>query len=98
MSTGPPVSRPIPELTQRRLVVLWGAERQHVMTSHPIGNLASNLEEKRLQLIEKLVGDASISADMLKELATVQTALTALREAIDEHGPRMGWGSDQELA
>jgi hypothetical protein len=24
--------------------------------------------------------------------------LMAVREAIDEHGPRMGWGSDHELA
>jgi hypothetical protein len=68
------------------------------MISHPIRILASNLEDKRLQLIEKLAKDTSMSADAMKELATVQTALTAVREAIDEHGPRMGWGSDQELA
>jgi hypothetical protein len=68
------------------------------MTSHPIRILASNLDDKRLQLIEKLATDKSISADVTKELATVQAALTAVREAIDEHGPRMGWGSDQELA
>jgi hypothetical protein len=68
------------------------------MTSHPIRILASNLENRRLQLIEKLASDTSMSADAMKELATVQTALTAVREAIDEHGPRMGWGSDQELA
>jgi hypothetical protein len=70
-------------------------------TSHPISILASNLDDKRLQLIEKLATtttDKSISADVMKELATVQAALTAVREAIDEHGPRMGWGSDQELA
>jgi Enoyl-(Acyl carrier protein) reductase len=87
-----------PELTHPRLVVLWGAEREHMMTSHPVRNLASNLEEKRLQLIEKLASDASMSADAMKELATVQAALAAVREAIDEHGPRMGWGSDHELA
>jgi hypothetical protein len=69
-----------------------------MMTSHPVRNLASNLEEKRLQLIEKLASDASMSADAMKELATVQAALAAVREAIDEHGPRMGWGSDHELA
>jgi hypothetical protein len=68
------------------------------MTSHPIRILASNLENRRLQLIEKLASDTSMSADAMKEPATVQTALTAVREAIDEHGPRMGWGSDQELA
>jgi hypothetical protein len=62
-------------------------------TSHPISILASNLDDKRLQLIEKLATDKSISADVMKELATVQAALTAVREAIDEHGPRMGWGS-----
>jgi hypothetical protein len=69
-----------------------------MMTSHPIRILASNLENKRLQLIEKLASDTSMSADAMRELATVQTALTAVREAIDENGPRMGWGSDQELA
>jgi len=68
------------------------------MTSHPIRILASNLDDKRLQLIEKLATDKSISADVTKELATVQAALTAVREAIDEHGSRTGWGNDQELA
>ena len=58
-----------------------------MMTSHPVRNLASNLEEKRLQLIEKLASDASMSADTMKELATLQTALTAVREALDEYGP-----------
>jgi hypothetical protein len=67
-------------------------------TSHPIRILASNLDDKRLQLIEKLATDKSIPADVTKELAIVQAALTAVREAIDEHGPRMGWGSDRELA
>jgi hypothetical protein len=69
-------------------------ERHTTMTtSHPISILASNLDDKRLQLIEKLATDKSISADVMKELATVQVALTAVREATDEHGPRMGWGS-----
>ena len=68
------------------------------MTTHPIRALETALDDKRLQLIEKLATDKSISADMTKELATIQAALTAVREAIDEHGPRMGWGSDQELA
>jgi len=64
-------------------------------TSHPISILASNLDDKRLQLIEKLATttDKSISADVMMELATVQAVLTAVREAVDEHGPRMGWGS-----
>jgi hypothetical protein len=44
------------------------------MTSHPIRILASNLEDKRLRLIEKIATDASMSADAMKELATVQTA------------------------
>jgi hypothetical protein len=44
---------------------------------HPIRILASNLDDKRLQLIEKLATDKSISADVTKELATVQAALTA---------------------
>jgi hypothetical protein len=79
--------------------LLWSANRKAtIMTSHPIRILASNLENERLQLIEKLASDTLMSADAMKELATVQTALTAVREAIDEHGPRMGWGSDQELA
>jgi hypothetical protein len=73
-------------------------EKATLMTSHPIRILASNLEDKRLRLIEKIATDASMSADAMKELATVQTALMAVREAIDEHGPRMGWGSDHELA
>jgi hypothetical protein len=46
---------------------------------HPIRILASSLDDKRPQLIEKLVTDTSISADVTKELATVQAALTAVR-------------------
>jgi hypothetical protein len=57
----------------------FGSEKA---TPHPIRNLA-NLEEERLQL----GGDASMSAHAMKELATVQPALTAIRETIDEYGP-----------
>jgi hypothetical protein len=53
-----------------------------MMTSHPIRTLESALDDKRLQLIEKLATDKSISADAMKELATVQTASTAVREAL----------------
>jgi hypothetical protein len=45
-----------------------------MMTSHLTRTLESVLDDKRLQLIEKLATDKSTSADAMKDLATVQAA------------------------
>ena len=67
-------------------------------TPHPIHTLEANLDSKRLGLIEELAAQGdNLSAEKLGQLAAVQSALTAVREAIQSHGPRMGWGPGQEL-
>ena len=68
------------------------------MTSHPIRILASNLEDKRLPAHRE---DCDGRLDVCRRDEGTRNrsdGLMAVREAIDEHGPRMGWGSDQELA
>jgi hypothetical protein len=64
---------------------------------HPIHALRTNLETKRLELVEKLSAGGTLSADVLRDVAVVQTALMAVREAIETHGPKVGWGSGKEL-
>ena len=64
---------------------------------HPVHTLRANLETERLARVEKLAADSTLAPDALRDLATVQAALIAVREAIEMHGPRLGWGSDKEL-
>ena len=65
--------------------------------SHPVHTLRANLESERLKLVEKLAVDGVLNADSLRELATIQEALTAVREEIETHGVRLGWGDAEEL-
>jgi hypothetical protein len=66
-------------------------------TPHPVHALRAKLETERLSLVEKLASSSMVSADALKELATLQAALTAVIEEIEAHGARLGWGSGTEL-
>ena len=66
-------------------------------TPHPVHALLAKLETDRLGLVEKLAGASTLSADALKELATLQVALTAVREEIQTRGPKLGWGGEKEL-
>lgn len=60
---------------------------------HPVHALEANLQTARLNAIEALASrDIASSADALRDLATLQTALTAVREAIEAHGEKIGWG------
>jgi hypothetical protein len=68
------------------------------MSGHPVHVLKETLDRKRLDLIEVLAeGGKEPSTEALTQLATVQTALTAVREAIENHGPKLGWGPSEEL-
>ena len=65
---------------------------------HPVHDLQANLEAARLKLVETLAGKESPpTADGLRELATIHAALSAVREEIERHGARLGWGSKDEL-
>jgi hypothetical protein len=66
---------------------------------HPVHALKANLETARLEAIEALASkDVAISPDALRDLATIQAALTAVREEIEAHGEKLGWGSREALA
>jgi len=61
---------------------------------HPVHVLQANLEAARLKAVETLAGEEAPPApDALRELATIHAALSAVREEIETHGPRLGWGS-----
>ena len=65
---------------------------------HPVHTLRANLKAARLRAINGLAAtDGAFHPDALQTLATLQLALTALREDIEAHGPRLGWGGNDEL-
>ncbi|WP_037490019.1 hypothetical protein [Sphingobium indicum] len=65
---------------------------------HPVHSLRANLEAARLKAVERLAAtDRAFSADALQELATLQTALTAVREELEAHGAKLGWGGGDDL-
>lgn len=65
---------------------------------HPVNALRANLETARLKAVEALAArEGAFSTDALQELATLQGALTAVREEIKAHGLRLGWGGENEL-
>jgi hypothetical protein len=69
-----------------------------VTKPHPVQTLRANLEAARLKAVERLAAtEGAFSAEALRELAALQAALTAVREEIEAHGGRMGWGSEDEL-
>jgi hypothetical protein len=73
-------------------------EKETAMPSpNPVHALLAKLETERLSLVQKLAQSSALSADALKELATLQAALTAVSEEIEAHGPKLGWGSEKEL-
>jgi HEAT repeat protein len=59
--------------------------------------LGAALEAQRLQAVESLAAHGSpLARDSLQELATLQAALTAVREVIETHSFRLGWGENPE--
>ncbi len=63
---------------------------------HPVHALKAKLQTAQLNAIETLAAkDMAISADALRELATIQTALTALREEVESHAIKLGWGAGE---
>ena len=64
---------------------------------HPVHALLAKLEAERLKQVEKLAVDGTLPNEAVRELANLQAALTAVREEIDEHGPKLGWGDETGL-
>ena len=63
---------------------------------HPVHALLAKLEAERLKLVEKLAADGTLSNEAVRELANLQAALTAVREEIEVHDPKVGWGVKQD--
>jgi hypothetical protein len=63
-----------------------------VATTHPVLALCTALEAQRLKAVETLAAQTSaLAPESLQELATLQAALTAVREEIEAHSIRLGW-------
>lgn len=72
--------------------------KEATVSQHPIHALRANLETARLKAVETLAAkESAISPEALRDLATLQAALTAVREEIETHGGRLGWGPTPEL-
>ena len=62
---------------------------------HPVHVLQANLVATRLKVVETLAAKEGPPApDALRELATIHAALSAVREEIETHGVRLGWGNE----
>jgi hypothetical protein len=70
-----------------------------VATTHPVHALCTALEAQRLKTVETLAAQAGpLTPESLRELATLQAALTAVREEIETHSIRLGWGDDPQAS
>ena len=63
---------------------------------HPIRQFCADLEAARIAAVEAASAQGVTSAPALSDLATLQAALTAVRQTIEEHGDRLGWGGDED--
>jgi hypothetical protein len=63
-----------------------------------VQDLQNTLEIARLNVVEELAAKGGIpAAESLQRLATLQLALSAVREAIVEHQGKLGWGAAPPL-
>jgi hypothetical protein len=63
---------------------------------HPVQELRASLETARLQVIERLARSPSpLTGGDLQLLATIHTALSAVREELQSHG--VGWAGQDTL-
>jgi hypothetical protein len=64
----------------------------------PIHDLRANLEARRLKSIEELAKNRnSLPGEAMREIAMLQTVLTAVREEIASHEVRLGGGAESPL-
>ena len=64
---------------------------------HPVHALLAKLEAERFKLVKKLAVDGTLSNEAVRELANLQAALAAVREEIEVHGSKVGWGGETGL-
>ncbi|MBZ9774049.1 hypothetical protein [Mesorhizobium sp. CO1-1-8] len=59
--------------------------------------LSVALEAARTKAVETIAADGRpLSSSVLADLATLQIALTATRQTLEEHGTRLGWSGDEQ--
>jgi len=64
----------------------------------PIHDLAANLENARLAAIEELAAiGGALPVEMVYQVASLQMALTAVREEISNHEIKIGGGAEVPL-
>ena len=65
---------------------------------HPVHTLQANLEAAHFKAVETLAAkEGPFTPDALRELAIIHAALSAVRQEIETHGVRLGWGNKGEL-
>jgi hypothetical protein len=66
---------------------------------HPLPTLQASLETARLNAVAAMAAkEGAISPDALRDLGALQAALTAVREEIEAHAARLGWGDEAGLS
>lgn len=63
---------------------------------HPVQVLRERLEDARTRAIEVLAARETFQVDDLRDLATIQGALQAVRQTIGDHAGGLGWAGDEE--
>jgi hypothetical protein len=85
-----------PNYLAQRWVVYRETTENAMAEQHPVQAFRAALETARLDLIERLAKLPSpLTESDLQLLATIQTALSAVREEIQAHG--IGWGGQDTL-
>jgi hypothetical protein len=88
---------PLSMLTNDRRQAESDPEETTMQGVHPVRALCATLETRRLRAVEAMAAASAPSPEALRELATLQAAVSAVRELIEEHGVRLGWGGDDDL-
>jgi hypothetical protein len=77
--------------------IVLRSRRQTVAETHPVQVLQAALETQRQRAVENLARKVHpLSLESLREVAILQVVLTAVREEIELHSFRPGWGEDQK--
>ncbi len=64
----------------------------------PIHDLGAKLEARRLKAIEELAGKRdTLPGEAMREIALLQTVLTAVREEIASHEVKLAGGAEKPL-
>lgn len=68
-------------------------------TDTPVRSLRQRLEEERLSAIDALANHPAdtLPADLLRHVADIHLALSAVVDEIDRHAVKVGYGAEEPL-